>query len=108
MTKGKPKYGTIISPRVLVTGSTIVRVEPEDFVELVTTEDVKIIHTVREHRHRVKRGVFESAEVNVYVAPGPSITYYTVSKEKLVEIHIDIFTENLYVRGVTWLIREST
>ena len=93
MPKGKSKSGTIISPLVLVSGSTIVEVGAEEFIDITVTEYRKIIHTFK------KKSFTRSKDLYLYVAPGSVITYFTRIYEKLAEVQVDIFAKRLYITG---------
>lgn len=90
MTRGKPKVEPLNAMKVQALGTILVRVKPEDFIELVTGKDLEII----------QGRVGTIARYYVYIAPDARITYYTKTKNQIPEIKADIITEVLYLGGI--------
>ncbi len=87
MTEGKPKVEPIKAMKILVTGSIVVQVKSEDFIDIITGKGLEVI------QGRV--GVID--KYYVYIAVDKGITYYTRSPNKIPEITVDIITEVLYL-----------
>ncbi|MFX1475698.1 MAG: hypothetical protein ACFFCO_09535 [Promethearchaeota archaeon] len=92
MPKRKLKTSPIQAEYVFVDGPTIVRVEPQDFLDLIAGKDLTIIHTAY-------KPVFQRFLRHIYVAPDTPITYYTRSKEELAELQVDINAESILSPG---------
>lgn len=70
-------------------GPTIIKLEPEDFIDLIIGKDLKII------RCTLKKSWVRAFTVHTYFAPDLPITYYTKSREELTELHIDFIAKRI-------------